>query len=233
MPPAISMEFTYTIRHTRRRSLGIYVLQDGRVEVRVPLRTPKYVANDYVSANTDWILRRLAQIEPVTQLQDRRFEDGATHYLLGEAKILRLAQGRNWVQLHGDEIHVAAPSHDQETVSGLMKEWYRRGAKQILPARLDALVRQFPLPIDPLPSCRIKIQRSRWGSCSSKRNINLNAYLIRLPPECIDLVVTHELCHLFELNHGAKFYRLLERALPHWEQLEARLKKHPASVLQD
>lgn len=228
------MEFTYTIRHTRRRSLGIYVLHDGRVEVRVPLRTPKYVANDYVSANTDWILRRLAQIEPeVLQPPTRRFEDGATHYLLGEAKTLRLTQGSNWVQLHGNEIHVAAHNQATDSIADLMKEWYRRGAQQILPARLAVLAQQFPLAVDPLPSCRIKIQRSRWGSCSSKRNINLNAYLIRLPPECIDLVITHELCHLFELNHGAKFYRLLERALPHWQELEQRLKKHPASVLQD
>jgi predicted metal-dependent hydrolase len=226
------MEFTYTIRHTRRRSLGIYVLHDGRVEVRVPLRTPKYVANDYVSANTDWILRRLAQIEPPPP-KSRRFEDGATHYLLGDAKTLRLAQGGNWVQLHGNEIHVAARDHDSDTIARLLKEWYRRGAQQILPARLQALAQQFPLAIDPLPSCRIKIQRSRWGSCSSKRNINLNAWLIRLPPECVDLVITHELCHLFELNHGPKFYRLLERALAHWEELEKRLKKHPASVLQD
>lgn len=228
------MEFTYTIRHTRRRSLGIYVLHDGRVEVRVPLRTPKYVANDYVSANTDWIMRRLAQIEPdILQPPIPRFEDGAMHYLLGEAKTLRLTRGSNWVQLHGDEIHVAANDHAIDSIADLIKEWYRRGAQQILPARLDVLAQQFPLAIDPHPSCRIKIQRSRWGSCSSKRNINLNAYLIRLPPECIDLVITHELCHLFELNHGAKFYRLLERALPHWQELEQRLKKHPASVLQD
>jgi len=227
------MEFTYTIRHTRRRSLGIYVLHDGRVEVRVPLRTPKYIANDYVSANTAWIQRRLAQIEPEIQPPAGRFAEGATHYLLGEAKTLRLSHGSNWVQLHGDEIHVAARDHERGTVSELIKAWYRRGAQQILPARLEALALQFPMTVDPLPSCRIKIQRSRWGSCSSKRNINLNAYLIRLPPECIDLVITHELCHLFELNHGVKFYRLLDRALPHWQELELQLKKHPASVLQD
>jgi len=227
------MEFTYTIRHTRRRSLGIYVLHDGRVEVRVPLRTPKYVANDYVSANTAWILRRLARIEPEKQPQGGRFEEGATHYLLGDAKRLRLSHGSNWVQLHGDEIHVAARDHEPDTISTLMREWYRRCAKQLLPARLEILAQQFPLPVAPLPSYRIKLQRSRWGSCSSKRNINLNAWLIRLPPECIDLVITHELCHLFELNHGAKFYKLLERALPHWQELEVRLKKHPASVLQD
>jgi predicted metal-dependent hydrolase len=218
------MEFTYTIRHTRRRSLGIYVLHDGRVEVRVPLRTPKYVAREYVDANTDWILQRLAQIKPARQSGPCRFTDGATHYLLGEARTLRLTHGGRWVQLLGDEIHVASNDHDSATISG---------AQQILPTRLETLARQFPLPIDPLPSCRIKIQRSRWGSCSSKRNINLNAWLIRLPPECIDLVITHELCHLFELNHGRGFYRLLESALPHWQELEQRLKKHPAGMLLD
>lgn len=227
------MEFTYTIRHTRRRSLGIYVLHDGRVEVRVPLRTPKYVANDYVTANRDWIHRRLAQIEPAQHQPELRYRDGAVHYLLGEAKQLRLGHGDNWVQLDGDEIHIAARDHSHDTLKPLLREWYRRAAQQILPQRLDTLARSFPLAIDPLPSCRIKIQRSRWGSCSSKGNINLNAYLTRLPPECIDLVIVHELCHLFELNHGVRFYRLLEHAMPDWQLLEQRMKKHPASTLID
>lgn len=227
------MEFTYTIRHTRRRSLGIYVLHDGRVEVRVPLRTPKYVANEYVAANRDWVQKRLAQIEPARHLPHERFRDGAIHYLLGEAKILRLSAGNHWVRLDGDEIHVASPDDSHAAVKSLMREWYRRAAQQILPQRLEQLARDFPLSIATLPSCRIKIQRSRWGSCSSKGNINLNAYLTRLPPECIDLVITHELCHLFELNHGRRFYQLLERALPNWQTLELHMKQHPASTLID
>lgn len=65
----------------------------------------------------------------------------------------------------------------------------------------------------------IRNQRSKWGSCSSKGNLNFNCLLMLTPPEVIDSVVVHELCHRKEMNHSKKFYEEVLRVLPsYWEQ---------------
>ncbi len=70
---------------------------------------------------------------------------------------------------------------------------------------------------------KIRPMRTRWRSCSSKGNINLNLDLIKAPPTCIDYVIIHELCHLREMNHGKQFWRLLSQCLPDWEKRKQRL----------
>ena len=70
----------------------------------------------------------------------------------------------------------------------------------------------------------IRAQKSRWGSCSGKGNLNFNCLLMLLPPEIIDYVVVHELCHRKEMNHSPKFWAHVERILPNYRTLKQQLK---------
>lgn len=80
-------------------------------------------------------------------------------------------------------------------------------AHACLPQRLSVLASRYGFSYNRVA---IKHNRSNWGSCSSKRNINLNMSLMLLPAELRDYVMLHELCHLRALNHGAEFHRLLD-----------------------
>ncbi len=71
----------------------------------------------------------------------------------------------------------------------------------------------------------IKNQKSRWGSCSSRKNINFNFRLINIPEHLADYVVVHELCHLAELNHAKAFWDLVAIAMPDYRERRAELKK--------
>jgi predicted metal-dependent hydrolase len=66
--------------------------------------------------------------------------------------------------------------------------------------------------------------RKRWGSLSEKGTLTLNVDLIRAPKECIDYVVTHELCHLKHRDHSPEFYKLLESLVPGWERMKQKLE---------
>ena len=71
----------------------------------------------------------------------------------------------------------------------------------------------------------IRAQRSRWGSCSSKKTLSFNSRLAVLPIELVEYVVVHEVCHLLEMNHSPKFWRLVESVLPDFRKRRAALKR--------
>ena len=102
-------------------------------------------------------------------------------------------------------------------------EELRRQAKAYLPGRLAELAAMYGFQYNTL---RIKHNSSNWGSCSTKRNINLNMNLVRLPEELMDYVIAHELCHLVYPNHSDRFHTLLNAITDGKEKaLAARLRR--------
>ena len=77
----------------------------------------------------------------------------------------------------------------------------------------------------------IRNQRTRWGSCSGKRNLNFNCLLMLAPPEVVDSVVVHELCHLKEMNHSPRFYAEVLRVFPDYRKWDKWLKENGAALL--
>lgn len=89
----------------------------------------------------------------------------------------------------------------------VIEQALRHNAKQILPPRLRELALLHNLPFQ---SVKINASKGRWGSCSGSRNINLSCYLLLLPSHLIDYVLLHELTHTREMNHGERFWQLLD-----------------------
>ena len=77
----------------------------------------------------------------------------------------------------------------------------------------------------------VRAQRTRWGSCSAKGNLSFNCLLLLAPPEVLDSVVVHELCHRKELNHSPRFYREVLRVLPDYRERHDWLKAHGSGLL--
>jgi predicted metal-dependent hydrolase len=99
----------------------------------------------------------------------------------------------------------------------------RKQAKAYLPGRLAELAAQHGFSYNQV---RIKHNVSNWGSCSVKKNINLNLNLMRLPAELRDYVMLHELCHLKYMNHGKEFHALLESICPNHKALRRQLRDY-------
>ena len=125
-----------------------------------------------------------------------------------------------------------AKFEDEELQAWLRKvieEALRRNAKVVLPAQLHALSAKHALPYR---SVKINSSRGRWGSCSTSKNINLSCFLLLLPRHLMEYVMLHELCHTLEMNHGEKFWQLLNQ-LTDGKALELRdeLKDYRTELL--
>lgn len=96
-------------------------------------------------------------------------------------------------------------------------------AKEIIPQRVEFYADKIGVTYNRIS---IRCQRTRWGSCSSKGNLNFNCLLVLLPEEIIDSVVVHELCHRKQMNHSAKFYAEIETVFPDYSRCHEWLKQN-------
>ena len=143
---------------------------------------------------------------------------------LSAAEIDRFVQSkRDWIEAHLAKMPTAQPKFSGEEIHALADE-----ALKVIPER----VRHFaPLVGVTYGGLTIRNQHTRWGSCSSKGNLNFNCLLMLTPDHVIDYVVVHELCHRLEMNHSARFWSQVERVLPDYRQSLQWLKAHERELI--
>ena len=112
--------------------------------------------------------------------------------------------------------------------SGDVERWYREEARRLVAAVVAGESRRLGVQAGRIG---IRDPRTRWGSCSSKGDLSFSWRLVIAPPEVLEYVVVHELCHLRELNHSQRFYRLLDEARPTWRTESAWLREHGWELL--
>ena len=103
------------------------------------------------------------------------------------------------------------------------KKTYRKNkeqARELIKSRLDFYNKFYNFEYK---SFRVKNLKSRWGSCSSKKNLNFNYKLIFLPLDLVDYIIVHELCHLKQFNHSNEFWKLVAESIPNYKDLRKRL----------
>lgn len=104
-----------------------------------------------------------------------------------------------------------------------MERRYREAAKEYFPKRADYYAQQLGVSYERI---RIAGQKTRWGSCSSKGTLSFNWKLMLAPPKVLDYVVVHEICHLKEMNHSPRFWRLVEELMPDYKEYRKWLKEN-------
>ena len=143
---------------------------------------------------------------------------------LSAAEIDRFVQSkRAWIESHLAKMPTAQAKFSGEEIHRLADEALKR-----IPER----VRHFaPLVGVTYGGITIRNQHTRWGSCSSKGNLNFNCLLMLTPDHVIDYVVVHELCHRLEMNHSARFWAQVERVLPDYRRSLQWLKAHERELI--
>ena len=140
-----------------------------------------------------------------------------------------LEKHRRWL-----EKHIMRAREIEQAKAGVRKltkaeiEDLKKQARKVIPERAAYYA---PLIGVTYGKIAIRCQKTRWGSCSSKGNLNFNCLLMLTPAGVIDSIVVHELCHRKVMNHSARFYAEVTRVLPEYRQYERWLKDHGAMIL--
>lgn len=214
-------------RSPRRRTLAIEVHSDLRVIVRAPARADARFIADRVAERSPWIRRTLERFQRAGHVpaQSLQYREGETHFFLGTPYRLRVVAGRRAAGfIDGETLQVTVPGEPtSDRVHRVLATWYRERGLELAGEALAWHFGWFHGLGHQRPTIRFRAMRTRWGSLSGGRRMTLNLGLVKAPPECLEYVVVHELCHLEHRGHGRAFYRLLERLMPDWPARRQRL----------
>ena len=216
------------VRNPRARRYIIRVRPDAVVRVTIPRGGSQRGAAEFVERHVPWIDAQLAKLTRASGAAAAPLRAGDVVPLRGvptRVTVEPAARGRMKVRL-GDAPACLAPAAGD--VRPAVTAALRALAQRELPGRLLALAARHGLTVSRVT---IRNQQTRWGSCATTGAISLNWRLVQMPPEVCDYVLVHELMHLREPNHSARFWRHVARACPWHLQARRWLRREGRSLL--
>ncbi len=227
-------------RSSRARRMTLWVSSARRnVTLTIPRNTARHLAGAFIEQHLDWLNQQIEELpSPVP------FVDGALVPVEGEVHRLwfcgprhRRQAGHAVVSFVTGEAagNMAADGTDSLSlpllrVSGArehaprrLADWLKKRARKKIAGRVDVHAARLGLSYARIG---VRDQTSRWGSCSSNKTLSFSWRLIFAPPVVLDYVAAHEVAHLQEMNHSARFWKLVGKTLPEYEQGRSWLRRH-------
>lgn len=216
----------YTVRKSKRaKRLRLSISQQKGLEIILPYRATYQEAEALLLEHRSWVEKHLQKIATQTSIKKMN--------VLPTEIFLRCVEQQWNIEYQKDNkrIRLIEIEHNKLLIQGLtdfskskllLKKWLAKQAKIILSPWLTELSHETKLPY---ASLSIRGQLFRWGSCSAKKDINLNYKLLFLPAELVEITLLHELCHTVHLNHSEKFWNLMLHYNPEALNLTKQTKK--------
>ena len=219
-------QLEYILIQSVRRDVMLQALPNGQTRVYA-LKGMRLKDID------DIVLKSFGELKEMHQKLDQRLDDARAKHPMtdgsrvaveGELKPLHVLRGEGKARIDETQITVYASDPDDAEI---VRAAVRRALVDRMLIRLRERLDYYAPKIGgTYGRVTVREQRSRWGSCSSKRNLNFNWKLIMAPKPVLDYVVIHELCHLHEFNHSPRFWSLVEAQMPEYEVWKKWLKAH-------
>jgi predicted metal-dependent hydrolase len=201
----------------RRYLLGLR--PDGAARLVIPRRGTQAEGIRFLERSEAWLLKR------ITQWRSRShallpWADGTRFLFRGEETDLRVEKAESGLRLRFADQIIPVP-HALPDYRDAVQAHLRRLAAMELPVRTRELALAQGIVIRRVS---VRAQKTRWGSCSARGTISLNWRLIQAPPHVVDYLIIHELMHRREMNHSARYWKLVARACPDYRRAEQWLK---------
>lgn len=203
----------------------------GQVRVTAPFRMDLDDIRSFAVSKLDWIKKQQKKIQAHPREAPLEYAEGEQHWVWGEPYLLRLnpAKTKSSVELtQGQLVMNLRASASRGMRRDLLNYWY---GEEIQKAALPLIAKWEAVIGVKVDRLSVQKMKTKWGSCHyRKRVIRLNSDLARRPAEHLEYVVIHELAHLLEPSHNARFKSLMDRFCPSWRQLRKQLNHPPAFI---
>ena len=200
----------------------------GRVRITAPRRFSDDALRAFAIARLGWIRRQQTKLREQERETPRTLVDRETHYVWGRRVLLKVIEtdAPPRVELSPQRLTLRVrPGTSTLKKAAILEEWYRAQLREGLPALVARWERRLHVRVR-----RVFVQRmkTKWGSSNPRAGtIRLNTELARKPLECLDYLVAHEVAHLREPRHDARFVELMDGLLPSWRSVRQALNRLP------
>lgn len=225
----ISYEIVYS---KKRKRAAILVHPDLGVEFRAPQGLSADTIREMVEGKAQWIVRKLESFEADRRPdQKKQYSEGESYLYLGSEYPLRIVLTDNIKKplalFKNSELKVGVPENtSKDQIAFQVKEAIWSFYSQRAEEEVEKLLRSYSKKLGVAsPVFKVKHQKRRWGSCSADNVLRINFQLIMAPPEQLEYVVVHELCHVKEKNHSARFWKQVRELMPDYQEHRNSLKK--------
>lgn len=220
----------YTLKVSRRaRSARLRMMPHEGLVVVIPTGFDRREVPALVERHREWVERTAARLDrhrrPEEPLLDSGIPARLRFGLTGEEWELSCdgSRRRPLEDLCSAPYGLVLPADpsDSEAAMAVLHLWLKKRARQVLFPMLGEAARQMGFSF---AASSVRLQQSRWGSCSSKGRISLNIKLLFLPPELVRYIIVHELCHTVHMNHSKAFWSLVARHEPGYARLDREMR---------
>jgi len=219
----------FKVIYSRRRTIGISILPDSSVIVRVPYHTSFKTISRIVNDKYGWVVKHRDNYRKLDNNSLKRsYISGEKHLFRGAESELKIEKSlKSFVRFQDHTIELGTDKpEDQAAIKKLLYKGYKNEAHELFPVLLNKVLLRHESQNFRPAGLVVRTMKRRWGSCSNKGIITLSTELVKLDDQYIEYVITHELCHLKHHNHGPRFYELLSELFPDYKSARKELRKY-------
>ena len=219
------------VQNERSKHIRVRILASG-LKVTMPVRSSESEAMKFINSIRAKLIQKQEKLEKGLQKSNIIIDEGSQLQTLTFKVEVKASERKNiYFALKNNTLNIEFP-HGTNCLDAQTQEYFwngisyfmRKEAKRLLPDRTRQLAVKFGFEV---AEVKIQSSKSRWGSCSGLKSINLSLFLMLLPAPLIDYVILHELCHTKEMNHGIKFWKWMDKVTEDKsKELRAQLKHY-------
>ena len=216
-----------TIERKNIKNIRLKVFPSGIVKLSVPFGVSEQWIDDYLSKKIPWIEKSLDRFKDTAANEvETRIHSGASTRILGrQMRIIVNASKSYRIEQKEYHIYIDSPaSEDELALQRQFERWWQKQSKAYFSEVIDSWYPIIAKHGFDKPKLQVRKMKTLWGSCSRRHNqVNLNYYLYKALPPCIDYVVLHELAHFLYPQHNTDFYEFLTIHMPDWKERKRML----------
>jgi predicted metal-dependent hydrolase len=200
----------------------------GKVRIAAPARMSLDTVRVFAISKLAWIKRHQRHVQDQERETPREFLDRESHYVWGRRYLLQQQQAAATPRVetvHNRLQMRLRPDTDPSRKQAILDQWYRMLIKDAAPPLIAKWEKLMGVRVE---GFYVQHMKTKWGSCTpARRTIRLNSELAKKPKECLEYIIVHEMTHLLEPTHNARFVSLMDQFMPKWQSYQQNLNRLP------